>query len=183
MKALPSLPLFLPPALGPPGQSGSNRRFLPRRKGCLARHKPPDKGASIAQTVPIWACPPAPDVALLSPLRQKGGNPGPAPPAAAGSPGPGASCSPAAAAASHQPDASGCCSPTHASRGAHRGAAGAPQGEGVLPGTWGLAGAGCGTTGTQTGTSCCCGSTGGLGISTPACKPPGTPGQPRPLWW
>lgn len=52
-----SLPLFLPPARGPQGQSGSNRRFLPCRKGCLARHKPPDKGASIAQTVPIWACP------------------------------------------------------------------------------------------------------------------------------
>lgn len=42
----PSLPLFLPPALGPPGQSGSNRRFLPCRKGCLASHaiNPQTKG-------------------------------------------------------------------------------------------------------------------------------------------
>lgn len=99
-----SLPLFLPPALGPPGQSGSNRRFLPCRKGCLARHKPPDKGASIAQPVPIWAAP----TPALPPWFPTAGTPGPAPPGGASRPG--ASCSPAAAAGFHKPDECGCSS-------------------------------------------------------------------------
>lgn len=137
-----SLPLFLPPALGPPGQSGSNRRFLPRRKGCLARHKPPDKGASIAQTVPIWACPhPCP----AFPPPAAGGDPGPAPPAAPG-PVPAARRLPQLLLVSQLPAAA-------AATGLAGGLPGTP-GERVLPSRWGAARARLGAGGTRTETGC-----------------------------
>lgn len=80
----PPLPAPGPGPLGPiwfQSAFPATPEGLPR----LARHKPPDKGASIAQTVPIWTCPhplslPSSTAAAWPPAT---GTPGPAPPRAA----------------------------------------------------------------------------------------------------
>lgn len=137
-----SLPLFLPLALGPSGQSGSNRRFLPRRKGCLASHaiNPQTKGPLSPRRSQSG---PAPTPAL--PPEQYGCSPAPRhwdprPRSPQDGPSrPGASCSLAAAAGFHKPDVRGCRSPVLWSRGSlwgplwGGGAASAPQAPRSIP--------------------------------------------------